>query len=118
MPSRTDNKCSGIKICAVAAAFIYFLTSISAASGILISEKYMEINGPATVSLRDINMIKSETIDSKTMIHLPSSVKTLLVEDFNYSPRLLSDELRAYTLQQAVFWTVATLALGSAVARR
>ena len=85
-----------VKCCALIIAFIFTTGQICSGTGTL----------------------ESVAIDSKTVIHLPPSVKTVLVENYTYSPKLLADELRAYTLQQAIFWAVATLALGSAVAGR
>ena len=114
----TDNGFPALKLIAAAAAFVYLLSAVSSASGVLIADKNMEITGPAVISLRDISSLKSGTVDSKTIIHLSPSVKNVLVENYSYSAKTLSDELRAYTLQQAVFWAVATLALGSAVAAR
>ena len=115
MPSRTDKP---LKVFSAVVALIFSVSGISSASGPLIAGKYIEINGPATVSLSDIASQKTVAIDQKTIIHLPPSVKNILVENHTYSAGILTDELRAYTVQQAIFWVVATLALGSAVARR
>jgi hypothetical protein len=96
MPFLTDNKFMPLKVFVLVIAVIFTTGQICPAAG----------------------TIESVAIDSKTIIHLPASVKTVLVENYTYSPKLLTDELRAYTFQQAVFWTIATLALASAVARR
>ncbi|MFH1386392.1 MAG: hypothetical protein ABIH50_01840 [bacterium] len=55
------------------------------------------------------------TVTGETVIHLPSTAKRVIIEKQNYSTARFEQEIRAYTIQQAVFWTIATIALGAAI---
>lgn len=98
-----------------AIAFLLILLMTAAMPGRAPAE--LRIAGPVIISLRDLEGLKSIDLDGEVEIHLPSTIKTVVVEKREYSEKMFEDEIRAYTLQQAVFWTLATLVLASAVER-
>ncbi len=73
--------------------------------------QYSEITGPKTFFIQTPERTSIATIDCETVVHLPKSVKTVFVEE--YQPRAdgLEKEVRAYTIQQTVYWILATVIL-------
>ncbi len=78
---------------------------------------YTLIEGPAVISFADLSAGREVTIGN-TVIHLPGSVRNVLVEKYEYPTNMLEDEVRAFTFQQALFWTAATILLGNSVRSR
>jgi len=84
----------------------------------VVGSKSLRIEGPAVIKLNDLGASDTICVSSETMIHLPKSVKNVFVENYNYPTSQFENEIRAYTIQQAIFWTITTLALGSSVRQR
>ncbi len=118
MRSLTDRR-NNTKICSVALVIVVFLFSgISLGETVVTGNKNIVIKGTSLVKLSDLGAIDTIDVRDEALIHLPVSVKNVFVEKYEFPTSEFKDELGAYTIQQAIFWIVATLALGSAVSQR
>jgi len=79
------------------------------------TNEHLEIKGPAILTLKNIADLSAINIEDETMIHLPDSIKFIVVEQYELETESFRKEIRAYTMQQTLFWTAATLIVVNAI---
>ena len=117
MPLLTDNRFI-LKIFSAILIIVFCFPGASFSEVTVVSSKSLTIDGPAVIKLNDLGASDTICLSAETMIHLPKSVKNVFVEKYDYPTSQFEAEIRAYTIQQAIFWTITTLALGSSVRQR
>ena len=115
MPFRTGRS---IVVCLICSLSVTLCLGGDAFSLSLTVRRPLAVSGPAILNIEALGEDSTVIVPGEVMIHLPPSVKNVLVEKYTYPTNMFENEIRAYTIQQAVFWTVATLALGGVVKNR